>query len=93
MDGYKTNFKEEKLTHRTVAIRSAVCSGAPHLQCGEEARFHSCMDEWNRPTPVCRRLSINQAVQGKLIPTSLVLVMGVKARSQNAPTKTQEAKV
>ena len=30
------------------------------------------------PTPVRRRLTLTQAVWGKLIPTSLVLVMGIK---------------
>ena len=38
---------------------SAVCSEAPHSQFGEGARPHLCMDEWNRPTPVRRRLSLN----------------------------------
>ena len=33
---------------------SAVCSEAPHLQFGEGARPHLCMDEWNCPTPVHR---------------------------------------
>ena len=30
-----------------------------------------CMDEWNRPTPVRRRLSLTQAARGKPIPTGL----------------------
>ena len=37
---------------------SAVCSEAPYSQLGEGARPHLCMDEWNRPTPVRRRLSL-----------------------------------
>ena len=41
---------------------SVVCSGAPHSQFGEGARPHLCMDEWNRPTPVRKRFSLNQAV-------------------------------
>ena len=41
-----------------VSTWSAVCSEAPHLQFGEGARSHLCMDEWNRPTPVRRRLSL-----------------------------------
>ena len=57
---------------------SAVCSEAPHLQFGEGARLYLCMDEWNCPTPVRRRLSLTQVVQGKLIPTGLALVLGVK---------------
>ena len=36
------------------------------------------MDKWNRPTPVCRRLSLAQAVRGKLIPTGLERVFGIK---------------
>ena len=49
----------------------AVCSQAPHSQFGEGARLHLCMDEWNRPTPVRRRLSLTQAARGKPIPTGL----------------------
>ena len=48
---------------------SAVCSETPHSQFGKGARPHLCMDEWNRPTPVRRRLSLTQAARGKLIPT------------------------
>ena len=55
----------------TVSTWSAVCSEAPHLQFGEGARPHLCMDEWNRPTPVRRRLSLTQAARGKPIPTGL----------------------
>ena len=36
---------------------SAVCSEAPDSQFGEGARLHLCMDKWNRPTLVRRRLS------------------------------------
>ena len=50
---------------------SAVCSEAPHSQFGEGARSHLCMDEWNHPTPVHRRLSLTQATRGKPIPTGL----------------------
>ena len=63
---------------------SAVCSEEPHSQFGEGARFHLCMDEWNCPTPVCRRLSLTQAARGKAIPTGLVPVPGTKARSLEA---------
>ena len=68
------------------AIRtwSAVCSDAPHSQFGEGARFHLCMDEWNCPTPVRRRLSLTQAARGKPIPTGLAPVLGTKARSLEA---------
>ena len=61
--------------------KTAVCSKAPHSQFGEGARPHLCMDEWNRPIPVRRRLSIAQAVQGKLIPTRRALVLDVKTWS------------
>ena len=49
----------------TISTWSAVCSEAPHSQFGKGARHHLCMDKWNRPTPVCRRLSLTQAAQGK----------------------------
>ena len=49
--------------------------------CGEGARPHLCMDEWNRPTLVCRRLNLTQAACGKPIPTGLAPVPGTKARS------------
>ena len=64
-----------------VGTWSTVCSEAPHLQFGEGARPHLCMDEWNRPTPVRRRLSLTQAARGKPIPTGLALVSGTKIRS------------
>ena len=65
------------------AIRmwSAVCSAALHLQFNEGVRPHLCMDKWNHPSPIHRRLSLTQAVQGKLIPTDLALVLGIKTRS------------
>ena len=63
---------------------SAVCSEAPHSQFGEGARPHLCMDEWNRPTPVRRRLSLTQAARGKPIPTGLAPVSGTKPRSLEA---------
>ena len=50
------------------------------MQFGEGARPHLCMDEWNRPTPVQRRLSLTQIVRGKLIPTGLALVLRTKTR-------------
>ena len=52
-----------------VSTSSAVCSETPHSQFGEGARPHLCMDEWNCPTPVRRRLSLTQATRGKPIPT------------------------
>ena len=67
-----------------VSTWSAVCSEAPHSQFGEGARPHLCMDEWNRPTPVRRRLSLTQAARGKPISTGLALVPGTKARSLEA---------
>ena len=63
---------------------SAVCSEAPHSQFGEGAKPHLYMDEWNRPTPVRRRLSLTQATRGKPIPTGLAPVSGTKARSLEA---------
>ena len=54
---------------------SAVCSEAPHSQFGEGARPHLCMDEWNCPTPIRRRLSLTQAARGKPIPTGLAPVL------------------
>ena len=39
---------------------SAVCLEVPHSQFNEGARPHLCMDEWNRPTPVRRRLSLTR---------------------------------
>ena len=63
---------------------SAVCSEAPRSQFGEEAKPHLCMDEWNCPTPVRKRLSLTQAARGKPIPTGLAPVSGRKARSLKA---------
>ena len=42
------------------------------------------MDEWNRLTPVRRRLSLTQAARGKPISTGLAPVSGTKARSLEA---------
>ena len=63
---------------------SAVCSEAPHSQFVKGARPHLCMDEWNRPTPVRRRLILTQAARGKPISTGLAPVSGTKARSLEA---------
>ena len=63
---------------------SVVCSEATHSQFGEGARPHLCMDEWNRPTPVRRRLSLTQAARGKPITTGLEPAPGTKARSMEA---------
>ena len=41
---------------------SAVCLMAPHTQFGEGARHLLNMDEWNRSTPIGRRLSLTKAV-------------------------------
>ena len=67
-----------------VSTWSAVCSEAPHSQFGEGAKPHLCMDEWNRPTPVRRRLSLTQAARGKPISTGLAPVRGTKVRSLEA---------
>ena len=43
--------------------------------------FKDPINAWtNRPTPVRRRVSLTQAVRGKLIPTCLVLVLAVKVQ-------------
>ena len=68
-----------------VRIWSVVRSEASHSQFSEGARPHLCMDEWNCPTPVGRRLSLTQVARGKPIPTGLALVSGTKARSLVAP--------
>ena len=65
----------------TVSTWSAVCSEAPHSQFSEGARPHLCMDEWNRPTPVCRRLSLTQDTRGKPIPTGVAPFRAQKARN------------
>ena len=67
-----------------VSTWSAVCSKPPHSQFGEGTRPHLCIDEWNRPTPVRRRLSLTQAARSKPIPTGLAPVPGTKARSLEA---------
>ena len=63
-----------------IRIWSAVFSEAPHLQFGEGARPHLCIHEWNRPTPVRRRLILTQTARGKPIPTGLVPVLSTKTR-------------
>ena len=72
------------------AIRtwSAVCSAVPLSQFGEGARPHFCMDEWNRPTPIRRRLSLTEAARDKLIPTDLAPVLGTQTRSWKHPYST-----
>ena len=62
------------------AIRtwSSVCSVAPHSQFGEGARPHLCINGWNRPTPILKRLSSTQAARDKSIPTGLSPVLGIK---------------
>ena len=67
-----------------VSTWSAVYSEVPHSQFDEEARSHLYMDEWNRPTPVRRRLSLTQVARSKPIPTGLAPVSGTKARSLEA---------
>ena len=71
---------------------SAVCSETPHSQFDEGARPHLCMDKWNRPTPVRRRLSLTQAAWGKPIPTGLAPVLGTKAHNfHNTPFSIQNS--
>ena len=67
-----------------VGTWSSVCSEASHSQISEGARPHVCMDEWNCPTPVIRRLSLTQAARSKPILTVLAPVPGTKVRSLEA---------
>ena len=67
-----------------IRIWSAVCSEAPHSQFGEGARPYLCINEWNRPTPVHRRLSLTKAARSKPIPTGLAVVPNTNARSLEA---------
>ena len=46
----------------TIRTWPKVYSEAPHSQFYQGARPHLCMNEWNRPTPVRRPLSLTQAV-------------------------------
>ena len=62
---------------------SAVCSVTQHVQSAEGARSHLLKDELNHLTPVPRRLTLIQAVGGKLIPTNLILAIGTKAQNLN----------
>ena len=57
---------------------SAVRLAVPHSQFGEEARPHLCMNEWNRPTTVLKRLSLTQAARDKPIPTGLAVFLRTK---------------
>ena len=54
--------------------------GLRYLQ-RRRTRNYLHMDEWNRPTPVRRRLSFTLVVWGKLNPIGLALVLGIKVRS------------
>ena len=54
------------------------------LQTRKGSQFGERKDEWNRPTPVRRRLSLTQAARGKPIPTGLAPIPGTKARSLEA---------
>ena len=56
---------------------SAVCSLVSHLPFVEKARLHLCMDKSKRTMPVCRQLSLTQAVLVKVIPMGLVLTLGM----------------
>ena len=50
---------------------SEVGSLVPHSHFAEKARPYLCIDEPKRPMPVCRRLSLSQAVLAKLLPVVL----------------------
>ena len=63
---------------------SAVCSAAPHLQFGERASPHLCLDEWSPTTPGLKRLSLTQAARKKPIQIGLAPVLGTKTRRQKA---------
>ena len=57
---------------------SAVCSVVPHMQLDEGSRPQLCINKWNRPTPVLKRLSLTQAARDKPIPTGLAPFLGTK---------------
>ena len=59
-----------------VSTWSTVCTEAPHSQFGEGARPNLCMVEWNRLTPVRRRLSLTQAAG--VSPSGMAPVSGTK---------------
>ena len=51
----------QSIGHGAVSTWSVVCSEAPHLQFGEGARPHLCMDKWNRPKfhwGICLQVSL-----------------------------------
>ena len=64
------------------AIRtwSTACSRVPHSQFGEKTT-EFVVGQWNHPTVVRKQLRQAQVVQGKLNPTGLALILGIKARS------------
>ena len=65
-----------------IKMWSVVFSEALHLKFGEEVcEPHLCMDKWNHPTPVLRRLGLTQAAWDNPIPTGLVLILGTKPQS------------
>ena len=47
-----------RCTGHAIKTWSAVCSAGPNSQFGKGSRLHLQMDEWNRPTPVRRQLSL-----------------------------------
>ena len=67
---------------QAVSTWSVVCSEAPHSQFSEGARPHLCMDEWNRPTPVCRQLSLTKHHQRKFIFGSIAHKNGDRCSGQ-----------
>ena len=62
-------------------IWSVVCSRVPHLEFSEGAKPYLCMDKLNHQNQYTGDLSFNEAVWGKLNPTGLALVNGIKAWS------------
>ena len=70
-----------------IRTKSEACSKTLHSQFYEGVTPHLCMDKSNRSTSVRRRLSLTQSVQGKLNPTGLVVVMGMKSRCQDLFTQ------
>ena len=66
-----------------VTMWSVVCSVTQHVRSAEGARSYLLKDELNHLTPVPRRLTLIQAVGGKLILTNLILVIGIKAQNLN----------
>ena len=63
---------------------SAVCSAAQNCNLVKKRHPLCARKKCNRPTSVRKRLSLTQAVRGKLIPTGLAVILGMKTRRMNS---------